>query len=181
MDLLLLNGRARDVLLWLTPDHRATLGALPYLLARAQASGAIGDYSEYDSLMTEVRGLLIHSSQSQIGPQAEAAIAIGRAIGMGAIVPLLHSDQLQAGFARNAALSQTNRAANELAQAAKADVLRGIIQVERGDVRDAEQLLQDALKIWGSPHAVERGAGFDFPGRTIADDMLAMIRREKRK
>jgi hypothetical protein len=62
---------------------------------------------------------------------------------------------------------------------ARSGVLRGLLALERGDVRRAESLFRGSLRVWGSAQLAARGEGIDFPGRRVAEEALLMLQQKK--
>ena len=72
-----------------------------------------------------------------------------------------------------------NRLAGQVAglrRWANANVLRGLLALEQGDVEEAEVAFRLALDLWKDEAAAASGAGLDFPARPIAQGCLAWLR-----
>jgi hypothetical protein len=100
----------------------------------------------------------------------------GQAFLSDAICPANPLNAFTGVVARIESLDQANRFTGGLRQAAKGDVLRGLVALERGDIHRAEELFGEALRVWGSPAQVARGEGLDFPGRRAAIEAMEIIR-----
>ena len=47
--------------------------------------------------------------------------------------------------------------------------LRGLLALESGEVKQAEQFFHDALSVWGGERRGRRGGGLDFEARFLAE------------
>jgi hypothetical protein len=72
-------------------------------------------------------------------------------------------------------MSQFQRHLNLLRQGAELTALRGLLDLEVGDVAGAESRFRECMAVWQSDAAVASGAGIDFSGRRLAQRYLERI------
>jgi hypothetical protein len=167
LKLLLLTGRARDVLEWTAPEQQASLGATYYWI-RTLAAAAVGDYATAHTASAELTPTGGRRSGVALY-QERVALAIGQFL----------SDELAAGGTRPHPFGRVmgqndyrDRLANmtrRMRQEADVTVLRGLLALERGDTEDAAALFRGVLGCWSDDP--DRGR-LDFRGRVIARDCL---------
>ena len=62
-----------------------------------------------------------------------------------------------------------------LRQEADVRVLRGLLALESGAVKDARAHFRAALDVWGSDRQAATGAGVDFFARPIAEQTIRLL------
>jgi tetratricopeptide (TPR) repeat protein len=168
LDLLLLTGRVDDVINWTTSEHKGPLGPATYHWLRGLARAAVGDYAEADAELAEM-------SVGVVEP-AEVAAGLANAIGQSLLdeqvaAPLLPRLFLQAS-AQMELQSAVQGMMQELATSADAEVIRGLVALEAGEIGQAREAFNSALVY--AP-ARPGDAGLDFRGLWTARDCLSWI------
>jgi tetratricopeptide (TPR) repeat protein len=175
LELLLTAGRVREVREWVTEDYRKLLGPEVYEWVQAQVAAACGDYDRADASLDLVRiapqggdalplrGALAQTHGQMLLEKAVPDSSVARRI-LAAMTADLLNKQLTEGIAR-------------LRRQASADVVRGLLALERGDAPKAEERFREALAVWQSEEEAARGSGLDFSGRPAAQAVLPMLTR----
>src|SRR5262249_30408074 len=141
-------------------------GSSSYHWLRARALAALGDYA----LAEEECEQLIALGRGQEGPPAWEAMAqvVGQTVlneqpvgASVAVLPFRAVDRRNA-FNRVAAL------AKDLRQVANANVCRGLLLLEEGEVEEAEVSFRLALALWKDEEAAASGEGLGCNGRPSA-------------
>jgi tetratricopeptide (TPR) repeat protein len=173
LELLLRTGRSKEVAEWTGPDTQGAIGTATYHWLRIQAFAAEGDYAlaeeECDVLASSAFG-------SETSPPVEVmALLVGQAVldeqPVGACVPALawRSQNRLKLYQRSASL------AKDLRQAANANVFRGLLALEEGNMDNAEIAFRLALALWQDDAAVPSETGLDFNARPVAEAALRWL------
>src|SRR5262249_36724774 len=172
LELLLKTGRVKEVREWTGrqqagKEAKAMLGEISFFWFRAQALAAAGDYElaerELEQLATAWRGTqTLGKNKQPMGPREKMALVIAKSILdeqplIGSCASYLWQvprrfefrDHLVA-FARN------------LRQEANANVLRGLLALEEGQVDKARAAFDAAIGLWRNETSAAAGAGLDF-------------------
>jgi tetratricopeptide (TPR) repeat protein len=168
LDLLLLTGRPDDVLAWMTPELRGSLGNYKYFWLRAQAHIALGDYEAADTELSAITGP-VGGPDEHVG--AELAGLVGKSVLDQQ--PAAHAPQIvmrvlsEFDFRRR--FSQTGQQLGTLSDVL---VLRGLVALEAGTIERARESFRAALAYspnrWG-------GGQLEFNGRWVAWACLDLI------
>jgi hypothetical protein len=168
LDLLLRTGRAHDVRDWTAAEIKESLGPVRFHWLRTQALAALGEYAAADAELIELAG--------EEGPTRAAnlfALVTGRAVldeqpaGVG--LPAL----VWRALARSEFRSAVQQVTARLAARADADVFRGLLALEAGEVDRAREVFRAALANSANSLA---GGGLDFNGRPVAHGALDLLR-----
>jgi tetratricopeptide (TPR) repeat protein len=173
LELLLKTGRAKEVIEWTTPEQESALGTASYHWLRAQALAALGDYApaeeECDQLIASGAG------QESSPPWEVMALLIGQTVvdeqPVGASVGLLPFRAMD----RMKFLNRVASLAKDMRQVANANVCRGLLLLEEGEVEEAEVSFRLALALWKEEAAAASGGGLDFNARPIAQGCLRWL------
>jgi hypothetical protein len=173
-DLLLMTGRANDVRMWTDPTQAAALGTASYHWLRARALAALGEYqaAKDECTLTGVSG----RRSDEADPRQQMALMIGRLIldessRGGSVV-----DPIRRGTAEEAFLDRIEELAGAMRQEADATVMRGLLALEEGDMKEAETAFRSALTMWKSQTAAASGSGLEFKGRKLAQGYLDLLK-----
>jgi tetratricopeptide (TPR) repeat protein len=173
LELLLKTGQANKVREWMSPEQESALGASSYHWLRAQALAALGEYA----LAEEECEQLVAGGRGQEGTPAWEVMALlaGQTVlnehPVGASVALLPFRAVD----RMKALNRVAALAKDLRQVANANVCRGLLLLEEGEVEEAEVSFRLALALWQDEAAAASGAGLDFNARPIAQGCLRWL------
>jgi hypothetical protein len=186
LDLLLSNGRVREVREWMQPEHKEILGAETYLRDRMLLAAACGDYQGTDAEMAQLADLYDQQLQSLTQNPAFSGLhmqgtrerfPLHQIMAMGLARQILdaHSEHdswfqvLTVRPTRFLFLNFLRTFAGILQQQAQLRVLRGLFALERGDTSTADDFFAKALELYQSEQAVREGGGLDFRGRRLAE------------
>jgi tetratricopeptide (TPR) repeat protein len=169
LNLLLRTGRPEDVLEWMTPELRGSLGDFTYYWFRAQAHIALGNYAAADTELSAITG-----------PAGEPVEQIGAAYAMIACKTLL--DQ-QPGWVYGPQImvpilsqfdfrSRVSLIEQRLGRVNDVLVLRGLVALEAGTIDRARESFRAALVY--SPNRWGDGQ-LEFNGRWVAWACLDLI------
>ena len=137
LDLLLRTGRADEVLEWMTPEVRGSLGDAVYQQFRIQALAAVGEYAAVDTELADV-----FTQGGGLPEPPEVVAIIGRLI-----QKTLHDAQPGGSYLPHLAvrtLSQANLQTNltdmvrMLVRQCEVAVLRGLLALEAGNIDRAQ-------------------------------------------
>ena len=171
LDLLLKTGRPEEVVEWMTPELRNSLGAFTYHWFRAQAYLALGEYTAAD---TEL--LACAEADGQFPLPAQVGTEVAGVVGKSLLdeQPGVYSAprvimRTLSEFDFRTRMSQIGQ---RLSRAAEVMVLRGLIALEAGTIDRARDSFRAALTYcpdrWG-------GGQLDFNGRWVAWECLGLI------
>ena len=170
-DLLLRTGRPHDVLDWITPEVRGSLGDQKYHWSRAQCHLAIGDYDSADRELGEM-----------VGPDGRGTLPFAVGTEVAAVVGKGILDaQPSGGSLHDVVMHVLSRAdmqrriaetAQSLGLQSNMVALRGMAALEAGNVTRARQHFQSALTF--SPHRWG-GGQLEFSGRRAARHALGRL------
>lgn len=172
LELLMVTGRAADVLEWATPEVMDTVGRPEYHWLRAQAFAAAGDYDFADQQLTNLA-----VDRNAVSPQRVAdgyaqligSLVLEERVGMQKTMSNLIAGQL----GRMDFNSGVTEFSQILSKRADASTLRGILALEAGEIELARDSFRAALEL-----SVDQKDGLQFPGRTAAQDSLRWINTE---
>jgi tetratricopeptide (TPR) repeat protein len=170
LNLLLRTGRAEDVRDWTGPDAEALLGPVVYHWLRTQALAAVGDYSAAEAELTELTG---DDPPDPARTGRVFAALTGRALLDEQPVAFGLPALVARALARFEFRTAIQEAVTRLGERADADVVRGLLALEAGDVDRARAAFRTALS---HSAATPEGGGLDFNGRPVARDGLALLR-----
>jgi hypothetical protein len=178
LDLMLGSGRAFDARDRMLPDLEAVIGFTPYHSLQACAAAACGDYAGADAELDRLGEPL---RQLQVSPKELAPVRRAMALRVGGAVlarPLPGAGG--AGLAATAfrefdEMGPLGVPAGFLRREADLRVLRGLLDLESGAVKDARDQFRAALDVWGDDRRAAEGAGLDFPSRPIARQMQRLL------
>jgi tetratricopeptide (TPR) repeat protein len=171
LDLLLRTGRPDDVLEWMTPEVRGTIGEYPARWLSIQALAAVGDYDAANGVLLELT-----SSTGRMPEPSLLAREIGLLLGKAVL-----DEALGAKSPPHAVVLAINRLdyRNRIddmtiaaTRSAEITVLRGLIALEGGFIDRAQDAFQDALSL--SPNR-SGGGQLSFKSRSIARECLMLI------
>ncbi len=176
LDLLLRTGRPEDVLEWMTPELRGSLGDFTYFWIRAQAYIALGEYEAADAELREVVGL-----GGQLPPPAQIGTEVAGVLGKALLdqqpctpftPPFVIRTLSELDFRTR--MTQITQKLNRLSDVL---VLRGLIALEAGTIDRARESFRAALL-----YAPERwNAQLEFNGRLVAWECLGLIENAEGK
>jgi hypothetical protein len=178
LELLLASGRLREARDGMDPKHEQMLGRDEYFWLQAQLEAACGNYAEADLALASgspLNEMPVADPGGADSLRAGIALTIGQAIldsrldnstpGRAVLAPFRQQEFLRALFGMTGLL----------AQRANTAVLRAVLDVEAGEVREADELLRRALAVWQGEAAAASGAGLDFDGRPAAQRLLEQL------
>jgi tetratricopeptide (TPR) repeat protein len=172
LELLLRTGRPDDVLEWMTPEVRGSLGDAIYQWLRARALAAAGEYDDADAQLAVMIG-----PGGRLPVNAEVAFDVarltGKAVldaqtGLSPLPQLVWGTGGQVGF-----WAEINEMSRALARRADMTVLRGVLALEAGYVDRAREHFRAALAF--SPNRLGGAGQLAFNGRVVAWDCLSLI------
>ncbi len=169
LELLMVTGRAANVLEWATPEVMDTVGRPEYYWLRAQAFAASGDYDSADQQLTNLA-----VDRNAVSPQRVAdgyaqligSLVLEERVGMQKTMSNLIAGQL----GKMDFKSGVTEFSRILSKRADASTLRGILSLEAGEIELARDSFRAALEL-----SVNQKDGLQFPGRTAAQDSLRWI------
>jgi tetratricopeptide (TPR) repeat protein len=166
LELLLRTGRPEDVRNWAAAEVKDALGAIGYHWLRTQALAALGEYAAAAAELTEMAG--------ERGPDpARTAVVFAALRGRALLGEHPAGRGWPAAVSRVVARWQFRDALHDemagLAARADAAVMRGLLELEAGEVERARATLRTALDY----AAVY---GVDFNGRPVAEGALRRMR-----
>jgi tetratricopeptide (TPR) repeat protein len=171
LDLLLRTGRPDDVLDWMTPEVRGSIGESAAQWLSTQAYAAVGEYEAANSVLLEIT--------SSTGSMPEASL-LAREIGLRLGKAVL-DEAFGAQSPPHAVLLAINRSRyrNQIddmtlaaGRSAEITVLRGLIALEAGFIDRARDAFHDSLSL--SPNRAG-GGQLNFKGRSIARECLMLV------
>jgi hypothetical protein len=169
LELLLQTGRPEDVLTWMTPELRGSLGNFTYFWLRAQAQLALGRYAAADAELDEITGpsnLPIPLVATEVG-ETFAKTLLDQQPGFSSFPQMAMRTLSEFDF-RNR-ITQTSQ---KLGRISDVLVVRGLIALEAGTIDYAREFFRAALvyapKRWGSGQLA-------FGGRLVAWECLALL------
>ncbi|MFO0841222.1 MAG: hypothetical protein U0797_02340 [Gemmataceae bacterium] len=167
LELLLRTGRERDLLDWLSPEQRPSLGGARYHWLRVQALAAAGEYALAEE---ECEALAAERQNRKTTPPVQVmGMLVGQAILDGQGAAACWPDLAWRAVGRVTFSNRVNDLVATLRQQAKADIFRGMLALERGDVGPARDALTQALSLWAG------GDGIDFLHRPVAEGYLQLL------
>jgi hypothetical protein len=164
LGLLLDLGRADEAREWLTPDYRATVGAVPYHAFRAQAAAAVGDYTAADE---ELAQLARAAEPSGLINEVAIGQFVGQVVVDGAVLDPLPGGAVVRQMNQGRLWNQALRSLENLRIGWGLGAQRAWLLLERGDYDGAELRAGWALRDAGS---------VPFPGRPVADGVRSVVR-----
>lgn len=173
LDLLLRTGRPDDVLEWMTPEVRGSIGESAARWFSTQANAAVGEYDAADSVLLDIT-----SSTGRMPPASLLAREIGLRLGKAVLDEAFGADSpphaVLLAINRSSYRNQIDDMTNAAGRSAEITVLRGLIALEAGFIDRARDAFQDALSLspnrWG-------GGQLNFKGRSIARECLMLLER----
>ena len=171
LDLLLRTGRPDDVLEWMTPEVRGTIGEFPARWISTQALAAVGEYDAANGVLLD----LTSSTGRMPAPSLlarEIGLLLGKAVldeALGAKTPP-HAVVL--AINRSGYRNQIDEMTIAATRSAEITVLRGLIALEGGFIDRAQDAFRDALSL--SPNR-SGGGQLNFKSRSIARECLTLI------
>ena len=174
LELLLRTGRVKDIREWTGIEQKANLGAADYHWLRVQAFAASGDYA---LALKECAHLATGDLEEEtVGLPEQLALAVGKMIldgqPTGRSVPKL----LFQARSQIESFAIIRTIAKNIRQEANATVIQGLIALEQGDIKEANDSFRRALAFWKVPSASPADATLDFKSRGIAQACLALIK-----
>jgi tetratricopeptide (TPR) repeat protein len=171
--LLLLTGRAKNVAEWTNPAQEAALGAFTYRWLRAQAFAASGNYALAEEECVRLAPSWVLGDPDGERYREAMALVIGRRVldEQPAGVPY----QFRWPFGRAEFGQSVGTLSENLKKEANILVLRGLIDLEEGEVDNAGDAFHVALELWRDEST---GGGMDFEGRVIAQECMKWLGRE---
>jgi tetratricopeptide (TPR) repeat protein len=157
-------------------ELESALGKGDYYWLRSQAWAALGDYGH-------AAGELRQLAASEFGPTDDPRLTMASQVrnailawqGVGGPV----ASALQAAFVVHVAqmgpMNAVRSIAAGLRREAEATVLRGMLEMEQGEMDRAKDDFHEALSLWKDAETAATGASLDFPGRVVAQVFLGWI------
>jgi tetratricopeptide (TPR) repeat protein len=176
LDLLLLSGRVDDVRTWAIPQLKASLGAVSYHALLARTAAALGDYDEAARHLREVAAALERGPGWSRPAREQGACEVARAIVQGPLREEAPALLVLGSALRQALLANAQEVAESLRREANAQVVRGLVALEAGEVEAAREAMRLALAVWKSSAAAVDGSGIDFTGRRAAQECLRWLK-----
>lgn len=171
LNLLLRTGRPNDVMEWMTPELRGSLGDFAFFWLRAQAYIALGDYDAADFELGEIADPGIQlPSPTQLA--TEIAGVVGKTLldarpGTAYVQQIAIRAMSELDF--RSRILQTGQRLGRLTDVM---VLRGLVALEAGMIDRARSAFRAALSYspnrWG-------GGQLEFNGRWVAWECLSLI------
>jgi hypothetical protein len=174
LELLLRTGRARDAREWTNPEQKSSLGAASYHWLRAQALAAVGQYALAEEECEQLGSLGDDPESSR--PQQLMALLVGQAVLDQQPALVWWFDQPGRALARSKFENRLAGLVTNLRRWANANVFRGLIALEQGNVEEAEVAFRLALDLWKDEATAASGGGLDFSARPVAQACLAWLR-----
>jgi hypothetical protein len=170
LELLLRTGRARDVREWTGPEQKEALGPLTYHWLRTQALAAAGDYA----LAEEELSRLVSDGRrpDELRPRERMAALVAQAVLAELPGPNSPAHVVWRGLLRGDLRRRVAALAASLKEEANANVLRGLLFLEEGEVDEAEVAFRLALAFWKNEAMAASGGGLEFDGRIAAQGYL---------
>jgi hypothetical protein len=175
LDLLLLSGRVHDVRAWAVPELKGSLGAVSYHEILARLAAATGNYDEAGQNLREVAAVLQRGSGRARPAREQVASGVAHAVLLAPMPDQTPATMALTSFFRQALLVEMQQAGDRLRREANAQVVRGLIALEAGQVEEAQLAMRLALAVWKSPEAAAAGSGIDFTGRPTAQECLRWL------
>lgn len=172
LDLLLNIGRAWEVREWTASEQLATLDPFYYHWTRTLALAATGDYQAAEKELSTMTNLATNKGQLTSGQIA--ALLVGQVVlnEQSATRNLTHA--AVKAFTRQEFQNRIAFHVQEYQTAANANVMRGVLLLEEGQIDEAEIAFRLALLV--AVHGPTEG-GIYFNGMDIANRYLDLIRR----
>jgi tetratricopeptide (TPR) repeat protein len=173
LKLLLRTGRVKNVAEWTNSAQEAVLGAPAYHWLRAQAFAASGNYALAEEECARLAPSWVLGDPDGEQYREALAVVIGRRV----------LDEFPGGvpyqyrwpFGRAEFVRSVETLSESLKKEANILVLRGLIDLEEGEVDEAGDAFHVALDLWRDEAA---GGGMDFEGRVVAQDCMNWLGRK---
>jgi tetratricopeptide (TPR) repeat protein len=173
LELLLRTGRAKTVADWTLPEHQSALGTTQFHWTRAQALAASGDYDlaqeECDALAADARG------PDPSPPHEVMAVVVGKAFLDGQPAWLSAPQLAWRALETLKVYNRTTGLGRGMKEEANANVFRGLLALEQGNVDEADVAFRLALALWDDDVASTAGRGLDFKTRPVAQSCLQWL------
>jgi hypothetical protein len=178
VELLLRTGSPEKVRDWTGPEHQLMLSGASYHWEKAQAYAAIGDYvnarksiEELSRSLAMAPGVAKPVEFQEIMSKIIAERVLTEFAGNRSII-----DLSRLGFDRAEFLNRISLIYKSLQRQADLLVLRGLILLEEGAVKDAAVAFREALSFWKDAETAASGGGIEFHGRATAQTYLEWMR-----
>jgi hypothetical protein len=181
LDLMMQAGRAYEVRAGLKAEYEESLGSSAYHWLQVHAAAVCGDYAVADA---ELDVLSEPLRQVQVSPELVLPVRVAVASRIGGAVlarpgPATGPAGLAgAAFGQLEALWPVAGPIELLRKEADLRVLRALLALESGDVDKARQHLRAALAVWSNESQAATGAGVDFFGRPLAEQLIRLLDEE---
>ena len=177
LELLLKTGRYREVRDWISPDEAAILGAPSYYWLRVQALAAAGDYAEAELESDHLAQSVAFETMGNqpIRLSHVIALLIGQAMleehpGATPAPMLAYRAYLRMNFQQ-----EITSLLLRMKQEADANVMRGLLALEEGEVLEARFAFRTAIALWKNEKAAASTTGVDFASRPVAEAYLKWL------
>ncbi len=139
IELMIRTGRAQQVIEWMAPEQKDSVGLRNYHWWRAQAFAGLGDYDSADRELIEIGGgagdlipdpaLLVTRTATLVGKNVLGESPQGRGL----------PDAIARAYSRSDAVTELTTMEARLKNLAEVSALRGILALEAGDWSAAKQ------------------------------------------
>jgi tetratricopeptide (TPR) repeat protein len=179
LELLLHTGRVKDVREWPNPEGaKDYLGANTYREIQIQLEAASGNYQQAeDNLeeMIEEAHAIKESQGARLPIRAGMAIAAMQSILLAQPQNGYQTFLFNTTFNYPSILQNVAKMTASLRREADLTTLRGMLELECGEIAQARKDLHDALSLWGDEATTAGGGGLEFPARPIAQDCQKLL------